>query len=293
MASRIFGSRLRLGQLNLSGPEAKALRADPGHFADLIEVDENTGAFGHAYFLSNPAVRSDLVAMIRDRLKPGDPGRPLVEISKAFWRIPGGGGGSGASAAAAACFCEPLPARRIGILTHLKLRLALVSRRHLRCEGVAIERRLEPVAAGRPATTMARSPFGDRAPPSPTRSATPTLSASARTVSSISRSTSAGLKSLPTAVVGRDGAIRTRFGTAAFSGIARAACSRSSASVTLGAGLELDIGDGQFAGMGVRTADRGGSATAGCDCRASSISFGSMLWPPRMMSSFLRPVSQK
>ena len=88
MASRIFGSRLRLGQLNLSGPEAKALRADPGHFADLIEVDQNTGAFGHGYFLSNPAVRSDLVAMIRDRLKPGDPGRPLVEISKAFWRVP-------------------------------------------------------------------------------------------------------------------------------------------------------------------------------------------------------------
>ena len=88
LSSSIFGSRLRLGQLNLSGPEAKALRADPGHFADLIEVDENTGAFGHGYFLSNPEVRSDLVALIRDGLKPGDPGRPLVEISKAFWRIP-------------------------------------------------------------------------------------------------------------------------------------------------------------------------------------------------------------
>jgi esterase/lipase superfamily enzyme len=90
LSSSIFGSRLRLGQLNLSGPEAKALRADPGHFADLIEVDENTGAFGHGYFLSNPAVRSDLVALIRYGLKPGDPGRPLVEISKAFWRIPAG-----------------------------------------------------------------------------------------------------------------------------------------------------------------------------------------------------------
>ncbi len=88
LSSSIFGSRLRLGQLNLSGPEAKALRADPGHFADLIEVDDNTGAFGHGYFLSNPAVRSDLVALIRDGLKPGNPGRPLVEISKAFWRIP-------------------------------------------------------------------------------------------------------------------------------------------------------------------------------------------------------------
>ena len=88
LSSSIFGSRLRLGQLDLSGQEAKALRADPGHLVDLIEVDENTGAFGHGYFLSNPAVGSDLVALIRDRLKPGDPGRPLVEIHKPFWRIP-------------------------------------------------------------------------------------------------------------------------------------------------------------------------------------------------------------
>ena len=87
LSSGIFGSRLQLGQLDLNGPEAKALRADPGHLVDLIEVDQNTGAFGHGYFLSNPAVGSDLVALIRDRLKPGDPGRPLVQISKAFWRI--------------------------------------------------------------------------------------------------------------------------------------------------------------------------------------------------------------
>jgi sugar/nucleoside kinase (ribokinase family) len=63
-------------------------RADPGHLVDLIEVDENTGAFGHGYFLSNPAVRSDLLALISG-LKPGDPGRPLVEIRRSFWRIAG------------------------------------------------------------------------------------------------------------------------------------------------------------------------------------------------------------
>ncbi len=90
LSSSVFGSSLRLGQLDLRGPEARALRADPGHLVDLIEVDENTGAFGHGYFLSNPAVRSDLVALIRDRLKPGDPGRPLVEITRpSFWRIAG------------------------------------------------------------------------------------------------------------------------------------------------------------------------------------------------------------
>ena len=86
LASSIFGSRLRLGQLDLSGPQARALRAVPGHLVDLIEVDDNTGAWGHGYFLSNPAVRSDLVALING-LKPGDPGRPLVEIRGPFWRI--------------------------------------------------------------------------------------------------------------------------------------------------------------------------------------------------------------
>ena len=86
LASSIFGSTLRLGQLDLSGPQARALRADPGHRVDLVEVDDNTGAWGHGYFLSNPAVRSDLVALIHG-LKPGDPGRPLVEITSPFWRI--------------------------------------------------------------------------------------------------------------------------------------------------------------------------------------------------------------
>jgi hypothetical protein len=66
------------------------MRADPGHLVDLIQVDENTGAFGHGYFLTNPAVRSDLVALIRYGLKPGDSGQPLVEVrAPAFWRIAG------------------------------------------------------------------------------------------------------------------------------------------------------------------------------------------------------------
>ena len=91
LASSIFGSRLRLGQLDLNGPEANALRADPGHRVDLIEVDDNTGAFGHGYFLSNPAVRSDLAALIRSGSRPGDPGRPLTHIGGGwFWRIAAG-----------------------------------------------------------------------------------------------------------------------------------------------------------------------------------------------------------
>jgi len=65
----------------------------------------------------------------------------------------------------------------------------------------------------------------------------PTRSASARTVSSISRSTSAGLNSFPTAVIGSDGEILIRFGIAARSGMIRAACSSSSCSVTVAPGF--------------------------------------------------------
>jgi hypothetical protein len=35
-------------------------------------------------------VSSDLVALIRYGLKPGEPGRPLEEIRRPFWRIPAG-----------------------------------------------------------------------------------------------------------------------------------------------------------------------------------------------------------
>jgi len=89
LASILFGSDIRLGQQNLDQGGAKALGADPGRsgLADFIQVDGRTDAFGHGYFLSNPAVSSDLVALIRYGLKPGDPGRPLVEIGRPYWRV--------------------------------------------------------------------------------------------------------------------------------------------------------------------------------------------------------------
>ena len=87
------------------------------------------------------------------------------------------------------------------------------------------------------AATTARTPLcGSRSRRTVVISA-PTIFASARIVSSISRSMSAGLNSFPTAVVGRDYEILTRFGTAAFSGMVRAACSMSSASVTVAPGF--------------------------------------------------------
>jgi len=91
LSSFLFSSDMRLGQQDLDRPDVKAFGQNPGHAGifDFIEVNGTTDMFGHGYFLSNPAVSSDLVAMIRYGLKPGDPGRPLIEIKKPFWRLAG------------------------------------------------------------------------------------------------------------------------------------------------------------------------------------------------------------
>ena len=89
LSSFLFSSNMRLGQQDLDRSNAKAFGEGAGSagLVDFIEVDGRTDTFGHGYFLSNPAVSSDLVAMIRYGLKPGDPGRPLVEIKGPFWRL--------------------------------------------------------------------------------------------------------------------------------------------------------------------------------------------------------------
>lgn len=87
LSSFLFSSSMRLGQQNLDQPGAKAFGEGAAGLVDFVEVNGTTDMFGHGYFLSNPAVSSDLVAMIRYGLKPGDPGRPLVEIKKPFWRL--------------------------------------------------------------------------------------------------------------------------------------------------------------------------------------------------------------
>jgi esterase/lipase superfamily enzyme len=89
LSSFLFSSNMRLGQQDLDQSSAKAFGEGAGSagLVDFIEVNGTTDMFGHGYFLSNPAVSSDLVAMIRYGLKPGDPGRPLIEIKGPFWRL--------------------------------------------------------------------------------------------------------------------------------------------------------------------------------------------------------------
>ena len=87
-ASWLFGSIARLGRLDATAFSADQIEA----FAllravDIVEVRGMTDFFGHSYFISNPQVSADLIATVRYGLKPNDPGRPLQEAKRPFWRI--------------------------------------------------------------------------------------------------------------------------------------------------------------------------------------------------------------
>jgi len=93
----LFGSLARLGRIDTSilTPEQIELSARLG-FLDVIQIRGTTDLFGHGYFVSNPRVSADLIALIRYGLKPNEPGRPLEEIERPFWRIPTGAIAGGA-----------------------------------------------------------------------------------------------------------------------------------------------------------------------------------------------------
>ncbi len=85
----LMGSLHRIGRLDQTLLTKEQLAKSQGiaGFAALIQVTDTPGFLGHSYFVSDPAVSSDLVALIRYGLEPGDPGRPLEEISRPFWKI--------------------------------------------------------------------------------------------------------------------------------------------------------------------------------------------------------------
>jgi esterase/lipase superfamily enzyme len=85
----LFRSINRLGRIQTSAipPEViEQFRALA--LVDVIEVTEAECFICHSYFVSNPRVSSDLIAMLRYRRSPNEPGRPLVEVAKPFWRVP-------------------------------------------------------------------------------------------------------------------------------------------------------------------------------------------------------------
>ena len=90
-SSWLFGSLARLGRLDAAmltpGQIEQARRLGD---VDVIQVRGRTDLFGHSYFTSNPEVSADLIAMLRYGLRPDEPGRPLEEVERPFWRVPSG-----------------------------------------------------------------------------------------------------------------------------------------------------------------------------------------------------------
>ncbi len=86
--SWLFGSIARLGRLDTTMFSADQIEAIALLRAvDIIEVRGTTDFFGHSYFISNPQVSADIIALLRYGLKPSEPGRPLEEVKRPFWRI--------------------------------------------------------------------------------------------------------------------------------------------------------------------------------------------------------------
>ena len=89
-ARKLFSSWLRVGQL-----EARELNDEQRQIlSDIANMDVITyrggigGRFGHSYFLYNPAVSSDIIALLRYGKLPGkENGRPLQPVAVNFWLI--------------------------------------------------------------------------------------------------------------------------------------------------------------------------------------------------------------
>jgi len=88
MSEFLYGSQLRLGRLDAhSNPDTMRLAPHFADLADFISVEGGEGLIGHSYFLSNPRVRADMTALVRDHKKVGAPQRPLTEIRRPFWYL--------------------------------------------------------------------------------------------------------------------------------------------------------------------------------------------------------------
>jgi esterase/lipase superfamily enzyme len=87
-ASWLSGSIARLGRIDVKAFSADQVEAIALLRAvDIIQVRGTTDFFGHSYFVSNPQVSADLIALLRYGLRPDDPGRPLEHVAGSFWRV--------------------------------------------------------------------------------------------------------------------------------------------------------------------------------------------------------------
>lgn len=84
-SKELFGSEFRLGQVVKENHDKTD--NDFGGAAEFISVSDESDMFGHGYFLSNQAVRKDIVSVIRDRAKAGNDERSLVQVKERFWQL--------------------------------------------------------------------------------------------------------------------------------------------------------------------------------------------------------------
>jgi len=86
----LFRSRARTGQLSADeAPLEEQQRLEKWEKFDLILYQGlRTDLFGHAYFVTNPRVSSDLIELLRYGTKPGEPGRSLEQIGPVLWTFP-------------------------------------------------------------------------------------------------------------------------------------------------------------------------------------------------------------
>lgn len=90
---------LRLSQWLMKGTRFGRINADDLTDVDVeifsrlrnvnfINVEDPDGVVGHSYFRKDPAVLSDIVALIRGGGAPDESARPLIPMQYNFWRLP-------------------------------------------------------------------------------------------------------------------------------------------------------------------------------------------------------------
>lgn len=91
LATFLFGSTRRLGQLRYRDMNAALARAMKSHpVVRIVNVKAKSGFLGHGYVTENPAVLSDIILVLRDKLQPGaHHGRPLGLVD-GLWQLPDG-----------------------------------------------------------------------------------------------------------------------------------------------------------------------------------------------------------
>jgi esterase/lipase superfamily enzyme len=83
MAGLRFG---RLSQADLSDSDKIIFRQVKN--VNFVTVEGIRSFVGHNYYKNHPGVLSDIAILVRQNLKPGDKGRPLVHQQINFWILP-------------------------------------------------------------------------------------------------------------------------------------------------------------------------------------------------------------